>query len=65
MLLQAFDCVRDEAVGKAEHLISKMTEHMHARILERLHQNGADVAVISRDQVSVSFTLASEKLWRN
>ena len=54
MQVQAFDCVGDEAVEKAEHIISKMTEHMHPRILERLHQNGADVAVIGRDQVNAS-----------
>lgn len=48
---QAFDCVCDSAIEKAEHILSKMVEGMHRRILERLHQNGADVAVIGREQV--------------
>ena len=55
--MQAFDCVADGAVEKAEHIISSMTEHMHPKILERLHQNGADVAVIGRDQVGACNSL--------
>lgn len=49
--IRAFDCVCDGAILKAEHVVSKMVEQMHPKVLERLQQNGADVAVIGRHQV--------------
>lgn len=54
VIWQAFDCVTDMAISRAEDIITQMVQDMHPRILERLHQNGADVAVIGRGQVHYS-----------
>ena len=50
--MQAFDCVCDKAVSRAEHIVTKMVEHMPKALLNRMHQNAADVAIIGKDQVT-------------
>lgn len=50
--MQAFDCVCDKAVSRAEHIVTKMVENMPKALLNRMHQNAADVAIIGKDQVN-------------
>lgn len=49
--IRAFECVSDKAVSRAEHLIQRIVREMQPRMLERLYENGADVAIIGRTQV--------------
>ena len=54
MVTQAFDIVSDKAVSRAEHIVTKMVEHMPKGMLNRMHQSAADIAIIGKDQVTIN-----------
>jgi len=48
---QAWDCVVDEAVFVAMHLVEEMLRGTPAHVTQRLAELGADIAIIGRNQV--------------
>jgi len=51
---QAWDCVVDEAVFVAMHLVEAMLHGTPAHVKQRLAELGADIAIIGRNQVLYS-----------
>jgi len=50
--IMAFDCVADEAVEMAAHILIRMLSHCPKELLRRLWDAGADVAIIGCKQVT-------------
>ena len=49
--MQAWDCVVDEAVFVAMHLVEAMLHGTPVHVKQRLAELGADIAIIGRNQV--------------
>ncbi len=51
VLLQAFDCVPEQAISDAAEALQYMLANTPPSICARLAENDADIAIIGRDQV--------------